>query len=372
MQAQSNRPVKTFTVGFQEREFNEAEHARQVASYLGTDHTELTVTPEEALAVIPDLSTMFDEPFADSSQIPTHLICRLARKHVTVALGGDGGDELFGGYNRFFKLRSNWKLLHALPTGFRGLLGQVLLGLPPAIWERTGPSLRRLLPTAVARHLCPEDIPSALSVISSGQAGSLYRYMVSIWKHPEAILRNGKEPPVSFFNGTTPAPCSDLVHQAMFWDLVSFLPHDILTKVDRASMAVGLEVRAPLLDRRVVEFAWTLPLSFNVSNGTGKHLLRKLLDRYVPLTLVERPKKGFSIPVNDWLRSPRLRDWAEALLDESRLRGEGFFHPIPIRRRWLEHLSGRQDWGFCLWPVLMFESWLRTSYETKGSLQCAP
>jgi len=348
MQAQNDRPVRTFSIGFHESGYDEAVYAKRVAEHLGTDHTELYVTPKEAMEVIPSLPGIYDEPFSDSSQIPTFLVSKLTRRHVTVSLSGDGGDELFAGYNRYFLGLRLWRKLSLVPQRLRLPLGKILWHL-----AEKGTS-----PAAGSRVF---DRMGKLGEIV-GEAGdfiSFYRYLVSHWKKPESVVIGGKEEPAGIWMA---AERIGLVPSMQQIDFCTYLPDDILTKVDRASMAVSLEARVPLLDHRVVEFAWRLPLSLKIRQGKGKWLLRKVLSRYVPFTLVERPKMGFGVPLDAWLRGP-LRDWAETLLDERRLLKEGFFKPEPIRRKWEEHISGKRNWHYYLWDVLMFQAWLETVTE---------
>ena len=355
MQVHSSRPVKTFTIGFHEKDHNEAVHAKAVALHLGTDHTELYVSPEEAMAVIPRLPTIWDEPFSDSSQIPTLLVSELARQHVTVSLSGDGGDELFCGYNRYTKGYNLWKYCQYLPSPLRHVLKGVIQAVPAMPIE----SLLRLLPKRFQMpHLAGHLIKLA-DVLQEGSGESYYHRLISHWKNPENVVRGGTEPQ-NIFNTIECLPdFSCLREQMMYMDSISYLPDDILTKVDRASMAVSLEARVPLLDHRVVEFAWQVPMSFKYRNGKGKWLLREVLYRYLPRELMERPKMGFGVPIEAWLRDP-LRDWAEDLLSRKRLQEEGFFYPEPIREIWQQHVSGDRGWQYCLWDVLMFQAWLDT------------
>lgn len=354
MQTQSSVPVKTFSIGFQEAGYNEAEEAKRVSKHLGTDHTELYVVPEEARAVIPKLSVMCDEPFGDSSQIPMFLVSQLARKQVTVALSGDGGDELFGGYNRYVWGHRLWPRLAPIPRPMRAALGSMIRSLSPDAWGRLYHGLSFLLP-AVQRP--GEQIHKLAGLLGARDPDGLYQAMVSLWEQPGETVIGSEEPQTTLNDRSSWARIPGLSQRMMYLDLVTYLPDDILTKVDRASMAVSLEARVPFLDHRVVEFAWTVPLSMKMKTaGEGKWLVRRVLDRYVPRELIERPKMGFGLPLDSWLRNG-LRDWAEALLDESRLRCEGYFDPIPIRAKWREHLSGRRNWQFALWNVLMFQAW---------------
>jgi asparagine synthase (glutamine-hydrolysing) len=356
MQAETSTPIRTFTIGFHEADYNEAVHAKQVARHLGTDHTELYVMPEQARAVIPRLPSMYDEPFGDSSQIPTFLVSELAKRHVTVALSGDGGDELFAGYNRYFWSRQLWRRLSWLPGPVRESVATGITTLSPAAWSRVFKGFSMLVP---AVQNPGDKMHKLAALLALRDPERMYLDMVSQWKDPEQLVLHGKELPTPLTDRSAWPPLSDFTLRMMYLDLVTYLPDDILTKVDRASMAVSLEARVPLLDHRVVEFAWSLPLSLKIhKEGEGKWLLRRLLDRYVPKELIERPKMGFGVPLGSWLRGP-LREWAEELLDEQRLRREGYFNPAPIRNKWAEHLSGQRNWQYPLWNVLMFQAWLR-------------
>jgi len=357
MQAQSSRPVKTFTIGFYIEGYNEAEAAKAVAQHLGTDHTELYVTPKEAQAVIPRLPDLYDEPFADSSQIPTFLISELARRHVTVALSGDGGDELFGGYNRYQRTESIWRSTHYLPAPVLSLLASGVQRVSTAQWDAVYERLERFLNPRWRQRLAGNKLHKLAQVIGAGDPNALYHRIVSLWKAPTEIVVDGAEPETLLLNPLLNNSIPDFTERMMFFDLVTYLPDDILVKVDRASMGVSLEARAPLLDHGVVEWAWRLPLSFRRRNGQSKWLLRQVLHRYVPRELIERPKMGFGIPIGEWLTGP-LRDWAETLLNERRLRREGFLVSGPIRQAWTNHLSGIQNESPRLWVVLMFQAWL--------------
>ncbi|MET0395661.1 MAG: asparagine synthase (glutamine-hydrolyzing) [Longimicrobiaceae bacterium] len=352
MQAQSARPVRTFTIGFHEDQFNEAEHAKAVAAHLGTDHTELYVTPREAMEVIPSLPSLYDEPFADSSQVPTFLVSQLARRSVTVSLSGDGGDELFGGYNRYFLGRRVWDRIRPVPRPLRRAAAGLVTRVAPAHWDR----VNRMLPARLRQPQLADRLRKAAEVVGAPDPEAIYMRLVSQWMDPTALVPGSVEPLTTVTDRGAWPRLDDFTERMMYLDAVSYLPGDILAKVDRAAMGVSLETRVPLLDHRVVELAWRLPLGMKVRGGKGKWILRQVLHRYVPRELIERPKMGFGIPVGDWLRGP-LRDWAEALLDERRLRGEGYFDPAPIRQRWREHLSGERDWQWALWSVLMFQAW---------------
>ncbi|TAL75109.1 MAG: asparagine synthase (glutamine-hydrolyzing) [Burkholderiaceae bacterium] len=337
MQVQSSPAVSTFSIGFHEKDFNEAEHAKAVANHLGTRHTELYVTPDDALAVVPQLASLYDEPFADASQVPTALVMRMARRNVTVAISGDGGDEMFGGYSRYFRAARWWAKREVLPAGLHkpvAVLGRATAGLLP-------------------RGHNKEQFSKLADVASAATASLFYRQFVSYWKDPAQVVIGAQLPP-TVFDKTSTLP---FFENMMRLDAESYLPDDILVKVDRAAMAVGLETRVPFIDHRVFEFAQCLPLDYKVRDGQGKWLLRQLLYKYVPRELVDRPKKGFGVPLAAWLRGP-LKDWAAALLDEHRLRSEGVFHAQPISERWREHLSGERDWSTHLWSILMTQAWL--------------
>lgn len=358
MQSQSRTPVRTFTIGFNEEEYNEAIHAKKVAAHLGTDHTELYVAPEQARAVIYKLPDLYDEPFGDSSEIPTFLVSELARRHVTVALSGDGGDELFAGYNRYFLGRRLWRRIGRLPECLRHGIAQGIRAFSPESLSTIFHALRFVVPSMQS----PGDkLHKLAEILATGDADMMYLGLVSLWKDPATVVIDGREPMTTLMDRKQWARLDDFTLRMMYQDLVTYLPDDILTKVDRASMAVSLEARVPLLDHRLVEFAWRLPLSMKIRReGEGKWLLRRVLDRYIPSSLIERPKMGFGVPIDQWLRGP-LREWAEDLLAESRLRQEGYFFPEPIRNKWEEHLSGRRNWQYLLWNVLMFQSWLKRS-----------
>ncbi len=344
-------PVRTFSIGFPEFGFDESKDAAAVARHLRTEHTELVVTARDALDVVPHLAQMYDEPFADSSQIPTHLVSRLTRQHVTVALSGDGGDELFAGYNRYRLAEGLWSKLSVLPVGLRQGLASGLNAIPMS-WVDGAASIapRRLVPSQ------PADKLRKLAGIMALDEEGIYRRLVSQCENPLALssapehvsrqaIRDGLREMPSFLD------------RMQLSDTMTYLPDDILQKVDRASMAVALEARPPLLDHRVVEFAWRLPRRFKIRNGETKWLLRRVAEQLVPRELLDRPKMGFGIPLAEWLRGP-LRDWAEDMLDPKNL-GGGFINVAPARQLWTEHLSGQRNWAYALWTILMFEAWRR-------------
>jgi asparagine synthase (glutamine-hydrolysing) len=357
MQAQSQRSVETFTIGFHEIGYNEADHAHAVAAHIGTEHTELYINPEQAIAVIPRLPYLYDEPFADSSQIPTFLVSELARRHVTVCLSGDGGDELFGGYNRYFWATNIWRRVGWLPLPMRAALAGALTALPPSAWNGMLKKLFCFLP-AGWRYANPGDkLHKLAEVLAVRSPEEIYLGLVSHWKRPTEVVCGALEPLTVLTDPAQWANLPDFEQRMMYLDQMTYLPDDILTKVDRAAMGVSLETRVPMLDHRVVEFAWSLPLSMKIRLGQGKWLLRQVLYRHVPRELIERPKMGFGIPLDVWLRGP-LKVWAEALLGEARMKREGYFNPAPIRQKWAEHLAGRRNWSYYLWNVLMFQAWL--------------
>lgn len=355
MQAQSSRPVKTFTIGFDQAGFDESPHALAVARHLGTEHEEMRITVAMAQAVIPELPAMYDEPFADSSQIPTHLVCKAARQQVTVALSGDAGDELFGGYNRYFWGPRIWRRLGGVPYPLRQALSGGLAALPAGGWDALARPLGVVRPGEKLHKL-------ARALRGVHDFDGLYRNLLSEWKSPAVLVlgEHGKpvHEPASLLDDPLPARGTEAAAlRMMYRDSMSYLPDDILCKVDRAAMAVSLETRVPFLDHRVAELAWRLPLHMKIRGNQGKWALRQVLYKYVPRELIERPKAGFAIPVGEWLRGP-LREWAESLLDERRLALEGYLNPAPVRALWAQHLSGRYDWTARLWCVLMFQAWL--------------
>lgn len=365
MQSQASRPVKTFTVGFHEARHNEAEHASAVARHLGTDHLELFVTPREALDVIPQLPTLYDEPFGDSSAIPTHLISKLARQHVTVALSGDGGDEFFAGYNRYQRTQRLWTIRERIPKWARRIAAGVIASAPDAATGFVNRfPLRRDRPCLEQRAATTRQYLGAVSM------EQFYQQQLSSWARLPLADACKQEPPFVMNDPSSWLAAGGLYERMMYIDGMSYLPDDILVKVDRASMGVNLETRVPLLDHRVVEYAWRLPLSMKVRDGQGKWLLRQVLYRYVPKELVERPKAGFAVPIGEWIRR-ELRDWAEDLLSEKKLARGGLFATETVRKTWRWHLQRKCDMGLPLWQVLCFQAWLdaMNSPVTRG---CAP
>jgi asparagine synthase (glutamine-hydrolysing) len=355
MQAGSPRPVRTFTIGFEDKAYDEAAHARAVAAHLGTEHTEMRLSASDALGLVPRLPAMYDEPFADSSQLPTHLVMKMARQHVTVALSGDAGDEFFGGYNRYFLGPRVWKRIGWLPAPARRALGSAMTALPATLLNRVLGSV-----AGAAGVALPGDKAHKLGrrLAGADSLDDLYVGLVSEWPDAACMVVGGDRIPPNLLDDRERWPrLAAPVARMMALDGLTYLPDDILVKVDRASMAVSLETRAPFLDRDVMEFAWSLPMSMKLRDGRGKWILRQLLDRYVPRALIDRPKAGFAIPLDAWLRGP-LRDWAETLLAEERMRREGYFDPKPIRAAWRSHVRGEASFGHRLWSVLMFQAWL--------------
>ncbi len=354
MQKESNRPVKTFSIGFDEARYNEAPYAKAIAKHLGTDHTELYVSPQAALDLIPSLTEWFDEPFADASEIPTLLVSKLARSEVTVALSGDGGDELFCGYPWYQFGARLGGLAATLPMAARQGLAALLTMPSPAAWD----SLARLAPAAIMPERLGDRAHKFAAWMRLPNRDLIFREIRSLWSKPEALVAGASEWVDPLWTGAASNQIPDFTERMMFIDLLTYLPEDILTKVDRATMAVSLEGRCPILDHRVIEFALRLPLGCKLAGTRTKAILKNVLARYVPPALFEREKQGFESPIAIWLRGP-LREWAEDLLDPAAMRADGLFNPEPIRQKWLEHQSGRRNWQYALWDVLMFQEWRR-------------
>jgi asparagine synthase (glutamine-hydrolysing) len=352
MQAKSPKAVRTFTIGFRDKRYNEADNARRVAQHLGTDHTELVVDPTVAQATIARLPAIYDEPFADSSQIPTFLVSELARRSVTVALSGDGGDEGFGGYVRHHWINrlSAWN--RYVPGPLSRTFGAGLRILSPAAWD----ALLRPLPARLRPSFVGDKIHKAAALVALGDTGQIYRQVIAQWAEPSRALRQTNEPSAVWDDPAIANDIADPSARTRYFDMMHYLPDDILTKVDRASMAVSLEARVPLLDHRVVEYSWRLPRSALIEGSKGKIVLRRILHKYVPKTLVERPKAGFAIPIGDWIRGP-LSDWAADLLSDSSLAKSGLFNVAEIRQIFAEHQAGIRDWQYRLWTILMFQAW---------------
>ncbi len=356
MQSHSNQPVKTFSIGFEEDAYNEAVFARNVARHLKTDHTEFIATPDDAMAVIPDLPKIYSEPFADSSQIPTYLVSKLARQHVTVSLSGDGADELFCGYNRYLSAYQTWSKIARLPASVREKVAHLLFTRSPSQWDSYFARAMNLLPRQWHMRLPGEKIHKFAGVLQTSEAADFLYRLTSTCQRPEHYLHSQDIVQTRLQQPETWPNTDRFEHTMMAIDSCTYLPGDILTKVDRASMACSLEARAPYLDHRVVELSWKIPFDMKVRNGQGKWILRQLLYEYVPKELVDRPKTGFGVPIGRWLKGP-LRDWAEALLSEDRLRDDGYFRPETVRTLWGQHLSGSHNAQHCLWNILMFQAW---------------
>jgi asparagine synthase (glutamine-hydrolysing) len=342
MQAQSSSPVKTFSIGFHEKGYDEAVYAKEVARHLGTEHTELYVTPKQAMDVIPMLPELYDEPFGDSSAIPTFLVSRLAKKQVSVSLSGDGGDELFGGYGRYESAEKFWSKISKVPYPLR---------------QMTGSALDTAYDMFSGRYISGlKKVKSLSEYLKCKGEREYYHAAVSSWRNPDEIVIKGVEPLTPLTERGTEMSFASYTERMMFTDMLCYLPGDILTKVDRAAMGVSLETRVPLLDHRVVELSWRLPFRYKVQNGISKWALKEVLYRHVPRSIMERPKMGFGVPVDFWIKN-EFRDWTDNLLSEKRLREDGFFKPEYIRRRWREHLGGRQNWKESLWFVICFQAW---------------
>jgi asparagine synthase (glutamine-hydrolysing) len=356
MQAESSNKVKTFSIGFGEPEFNEAHEAKRVAAHLDTDHTELYVSAEQAQSVIPNLPAMYSEPFADSSQIPTFLVSALARQQVTVALSGDGGDELFGGYTRYLLAETIWNKFNRLPKSLRSIVGKLAGAVSPNQIDKLVDPIKPFMPERLRYKQFGNKVHKVASICQSNDSAAVYKSLISMWSRPSQVVIGAQDVDMLAALPTVIQTLPNFTERMMLTDLLSYLPGDILAKVDRASMQESLEVRVPFLDHRVVEHSWRVPFDLKVRGTDGKWLLKQVLYKYVPQELIDRPKMGFGVPIEDWLRGP-LRDWAENLLDEKRLREDGFFYPAEVRSTWLQHLSGKADWQHLLWPILMFQAW---------------
>ena len=351
MQEASTTPVKTFSIGFDEGQYNEAKYAAEIAKHLGTEHTELYVSPQQALDVIPNLTEMYDEPYADSSQIPTFLVSQMTREHVTVALSGDGGDELFAGYNRYPTAEQVANKITRIPMPIRRSLAAIWQAIPANVWD----SLFKVIP-ASRRPMYAGDKVHKFAQAFTYDADDFYKRLISIWNHPEEIAAQGSEASTLLSDSVLHESLPGLLERMQYWDTMMYMPDDILTKVDRASMAVSLEVRVPIIDHRVVEFAWRLPRHFKVRDGVSKWILREVLYRRVPRELIERPKMGFAVPIDQWFRGP-LKQWAGDLLSRDAINRYGLMKAAPIERIWTEHLSGNRNWAALLWNVIMLQSW---------------
>ena len=356
MQRQSSRRVQTFTIGFEDTAFNEAVHAKAVAQHLGTEHTELYVSAQQTRDVIPRLPSLYSEPFADSSQVPTHLVSQIARRHVTVSLSGDGGDELFGGYTRHLWGPRVWNGVKWLPPSVRRGIATTIQRIPATAWDGFG---RAITANRLIQRPGHKAHKLAHRLGRIEDVDDLYRALVTTWPADSGVVGGAHPLPTRLDAAAAGWGPAEAEQRMMLLDALTYLPDDILHKVDRAAMGVSLETRAPFLDHRVAELAWRLPLHMKIRSGKGKWILRQVLHRHVPRELIERPKTGFSIPIEAWLRGP-LREWAESLLSQHALSSRGFFAPAPIRQKWAEHVSGARNWENELWCVLMFQAWLES------------
>ncbi|MBU0911565.1 MAG: asparagine synthase (glutamine-hydrolyzing) [Gammaproteobacteria bacterium] len=358
MQQQSDKPIKTFSIGFYEKEFNEAEHAKAVASHLGTEHTELYVSSADALKLVSSMAEVYDEPFADSSQLPTYLVSQMAKQHVTVSLSGDAGDEVFCGYSRYRLTDMTWNKLSKVPVFVRKLGAKFLVAVPVKLWNQ----LNHILPSRFKMSNLGDKLHKAADVISSATVDELYYGLISHWKNPASVVIGGREPQTLLTSPSQSQVFKQNIPRMMALDTLTYLPDDILVKVDRAAMAVSLETRVPFLDHRVFEYAWGMPQHLKMNQGVTKDCLRKILYKYVPQQLIERPKAGFAVPIAEWLRGP-LKDWAEQLIQPERLAKEGIFEPQQIATLWQEHQSGKRNWQYHLWDILMFQSWYEKNHQ---------
>ena len=354
----SSKPVRTFTIGFDAANFNEAEHAGRVARHLGTDHAEMYVQPEDLLNVIERLPYLFDEPFSDSSQIPTLLVSEMTRQHVTVALSGDAGDELFGGYNRYNLARDLWAKSSKIPGPLRSALAWTLTHTNLNLLDLVGGWANRASGKYGRAGRGGQKLQKLGEALGQASQADLYTYLISQEQAPGAIVKGDGLDSVALFSAVDWPDHDTALDSMMLFDQLTYLPDDILVKVDRATMGVSLESRVPLLDHELVEWAWRVPMAAKIRNGENKWLLKQLVYEFVPREIMDRPKMGFAVPIADWLRGP-LRAWAEELLAEDRLVNEGYFHPGPIRNRWQEHQSGKRDWSAFLWSILIFQAWLQ-------------
>lgn len=370
MQYLSSQPIKTFTIGFHESDYNEAPYADAIAKWLGTDHTHLYVTPEDAMRVVPMLPSIYDEPFADSSQIPTYLVCELTRKYVTVALSGDAGDENFAGYTAYMNVYAIWRRIGWIPPSIRVLISRILNHIPVPLWRTTTAILKGQIRNLIRTKGGSDSLYRSSELMKVPNFDSFFYNISSQWKHPLSLVLNSQEMPTIYTDTKRTPPPKEIIRRMMFIDKLCYLPDDILVKVDRASMAVSLEVRVPILDHRVVEFATRLPLNFLVTKYNrknplqGKYILRRILYKYLPAELVERPKHGFGVPVGEWIRGP-LRSWAEEMLSEQKLKKEGYLNVNMVRQVWKEHVLEGKERTTPLWCILMFEAWLEHIQKQK-------
>jgi len=357
MQSLSTRPVKTFTIGFDEHEYNEADDAKLIANHLGTEHTELYVSSSQALDVIPKLPYIYDEPYADSSQIPTYLVSKLAKSEVTVSLSGDGGDELFGGYNRYHKGYDLWKRFSRMPSIANNITSFIIRSFTPDKWNTLFRYMGNFISNEKRYKNIGDHLYKVADIISKNNPQDMYLSAASFWNNTDNIVLNSPESMIFSKEQVNWFKHLDDRENMMYLDTISYLPDDILTKVDRSSMAVSLEARTPFLDHRVVELSWQIPINMKINDGKGKWILRKILEDYIPVELIDRPKMGFGAPIGRWLRGP-LKEWAESLINDVRLKQEGYFDPVLVANMWEQHINGSRNWGYHLWSILMFQAWL--------------
>ncbi|MBF0198851.1 MAG: asparagine synthase (glutamine-hydrolyzing) [Planctomycetes bacterium] len=356
----SSKPIKTFSIGFHEKRFDEARYAKETASHIGSDHTELYLSPSDVLEHIPTVLALCDEPFADSSQIPTWMVSRLTRSKVTVSLSGDGGDELFGGYTRYLYAQSVWKALSRIPSPLKKMGSSFLSSVPQSIWDNSSGILNKLLPKGGGISHLGDKAQLLSRLCSCSSPKDLYLSIASLYHQPQSLLLEGEEYPSAILDKEPWSLPSSFTEQMMLIDLLTYLPGDILTKVDRASMGLSLEARVPLLDHRLVDFAWSLPLEFKCTQGQGKRILRDILAKHIPRRLIDRPKMGFSIPLAQWLRGP-LREWCEELFSEKSLQDSGVWNSAEVRKLWAEHLSAKKNHQYILWNIVVFQQWLKAN-----------
>ena len=356
LQEQSSARIQTFTIGFIESNFNEAPAARKIAQHLGCEHREQILTAHEALSVIPSLPFLFDEPFADATQIPAYLLAKMARRHVSVALSGDGGDELFGGYPRYRQCNNLWSFLRCIPMSLRARCGKFGSFIGAERWQKIGQLLESISGNAKFKRF-GHRIDRVSDLLGATSFDQLYLLLSSHWLDPNALVKGAVEPISPIRDRANWLKSAERLRQLMLVDLSGYLPGDILATLDRAAMAVSLETRTPLLDHRIIEFSYSLPLNYLFEKHSGKRILKRVLAKFVPLELFDRPKSGFSVPIGEWLRTD-LRDWGENLLSHQRLEHDGFLNPAPIRHAWSQHLKGIRNYEGSIWGVLMFNSWL--------------
>ena len=352
MQSQSIKPIHTFTIGFSDKNYNEAGHAKKIANYLGTDHNEWIVEPKDVISTIPLLPTIYDEPFADSSQIPTYLVSKFARQKVTVSLSGDAGDELFGGYNRYTWLSK----IHNIPKFIRNIISFNIKNLSPSSWNKFINFLEPIIPSNLKINMPGDRLHKLAYLLETSSHQETYKRFVSTWYNPEQLISNNKLNDLVYYNWDDLNNIKGNEIKMMVLDILNYLPNDILCKLDRAAMFNSLEARVPFLDVDMINFALQLPLNMKIRNGQGKWIIRQLLNKYLPNKLFKRPKMGFGIPIDGWLRSD-LKEWASDLINQNNHKDHGLFDKKIINMMWNEHLNGKNNWQYHLWNILTFESW---------------